>query len=103
LGRKRKLGKDLRDKKEYEKAKSFFMKQPKSLTDIFEAAITKKLRRAGVFRVADLQDICTNEPKELLTIPKLGPVKVKEICDKVGVEKSINELDRIYRKTEKIS
>ena len=101
MGRKRKLGKGLEARKEYDRTKSFFIKQPKSLTDIFEVAIAKKIRREGIFRIADLQDICVREPKKLLTIPKFGPVKVKKICDKVGVEKSINELYRIYRKIEK--
>ena len=101
MGRKRKLGKGLRARKEHDKTKAYFTKRPKSLTDIFGAEVSKKLRREGIFRVADLQDICEKEHKILLTISGLGPVKVKEICNKVGIDKSINELHRIYRKIEK--
>lgn len=83
------------------RTKNYFTKRIKSLIDIFEAEVAKKLRTRGIYRVADLQDMCEKEPKRLLEIPELGPIRVKEICNKVGIDKSINELHRIYSKTEK--
>jgi dTDP-4-dehydrorhamnose reductase len=101
MGRKRKFGKGTEVRKEIDKTKRYFESRPKRIMHTFDQKVTKKLFQESVHENFVLQDMCEKEPERLLKISGFGPIKVKEICSKVGVQLKISELNRIYRNIEK--
>lgn len=73
----------------------------KRVINTFNEKISKNLRQIGIYANSDLQDNCEKEPEKLLSISGFGPMKIKEICKKVGVQLEIDELNRLYRNMEK--
>jgi len=98
MGRRRKFGKDLGARKNYDRTKDYFIKGFRSIPDTFNTTMTKKLRGMGIYSTSDLQDLCRRKPEKLLKTTGLGPLKVQQVCKKVGIYKPIKELQKIYRK-----
>jgi hypothetical protein len=101
MGRKRKLGSRLSERKRHNRIKEHQTKQFKRVTEIFGARDARKLRDAGIIFGTELQNTCEKDPEKLLKIWGFGPSNVRRLCKRVGVNKSINELKRIYSKIEK--
>lgn len=98
MGRRRKHGKNLKGRKKLDETKVYYLKQPKILRSVFNDKDCKKLHDGGVNRIVDLQETCKVDPEKLMKIPGFGPIKVKAICKKVGVIKSIKNLQIKYNK-----
>lgn len=101
MGRKRKLRSPPSGRKKYDRIRESKPKQFKRVTEIFGARDARKLRDAGIIFGTDLKNTCEKDPEKLLKILGFGPKTVKCLCKKVGVDKSRNELERIYSKIEK--
>lgn len=100
MGRKRKLGPGLPERKKQNRIRGYQTNKFKRLKEIFGARIARKLRDAGINFKIDLQNACEKDPEKLLKIWEFGPKTVKRLCEEVSVHKSINELKRIYNKIE---
>jgi hypothetical protein len=101
MGRKRKLRSPPLGREKYDRIKESKKKQFKRVTEIFGARDARKLRDAGINFGTDLQNTCKKDPEKLLKIWGFGPKTVRRLCNKIGVDKSINGLERIYDKIEK--
>jgi len=100
MGRKRKL-KGLEARKKINMVKKYWRNRGKRVMNTFNEKISKNLKQIGIYADFDLQDNCEKEPEKLLSISGFGPMKVKEICKKVGIQLEIDELNRLYRNMEK--
>lgn len=101
MGRKPKFGKGAEKRKEIERTQIYFEIRPERIRNTFDPKVTKRLFQQGIHGIFVLQDICEKEPERLLKLSGFGPMTVKDICSKVGVQLKINELIRMYRNVEK--
>jgi hypothetical protein len=101
MGRKRKFLKGTEMRKEQDRARKYSRMEFKRVRNTFDQRTTKKLHQEGIYANFVLQDICKKEPERLLKISGFGPIKVKELCNKVGVQLKVDDLIRIYRNVEK--
>lgn len=101
MGRKRKFLKGTRMRNELERTRDYYRMKFQRIKNTFEQKIAKKLQQEGIYENFVLQDICKKEPERLLKITGFGPITVKEICNKVGVQLKVDNLYKIYHNIEK--
>jgi len=101
MGRKNKFGKGTRMRDEIERTRDYYRMKFQRIKNTFEQKIAKKLQQEGIYENFVLQDVCKKEPERLLKITGFGPINVKEICNKVGVQLKIDNLYKFYHNIKK--